>query len=66
MDKQYVILEVAGRFTWFANATSTEPPEQYTDIWEARQAAHSFRQARPASRFLVIDISPDVENEGAL
>lgn len=63
MDKQYVILEVSGDFTWFANATSTEPPVRYYTYLEAEREAKSFKEARPTSRFIIVDIAPF---EGAL
>lgn len=58
MDKQYVIIEVQGDFTWFANATSTEPPVRYYSLVEAVREAGSFQAARPSSRFIVVDLVP--------
>lgn len=55
MDKHYIILEVQEQYVWFANATSTEGPVRY-DAKEVLREVESFREARPVSRFIIVNI----------
>lgn len=65
MDKKFIILEIQdGPFVFFANAWVGDPATVYTED-EAAREIDSFIRQKPASRFLIVDIAPNLGFGGA-
>lgn len=65
MHKHFVILEIQeGPVVFFANAWVGDPATVYTED-EANREIDSFNRQKPASRFLIVDIAPNLGFGGA-